>query len=220
MARLARIVVPGVAHHVMQRGNRGQPVFFGEGDAQLYVDLIAAALQRTGTRCLAWCLMPNHVHLILVPSTGDGLRATLGEAHRRYSRSVNTAHGWTGYLWQGRFVSYPMEQSHLRNAVLFVERTPVAAGLAIRAEDWRWSSAKAHVCGIDDGLTDRMGLDTRGLDWSRELTSRDMETSIFEAHARTGRPLGDTAFLKRLEDETGRALQPRKRGRKAAAAKK
>ena len=101
MARLARIVVPDVPHHVTQRGNRRQEVFFGEEDYAAYQGLIAAACAEHRVRCLAWCLMPNHVHLILTPPTPEALRAALGEAHRRYSRRINFAKGWTGYLWQG-----------------------------------------------------------------------------------------------------------------------
>lgn len=106
MARLARIVIPDVAHHVTQRGNRRLPVFFGEDDRREYLRLLADAAAAAQTRCLAWCLMDNHVHLILSPRAEDGLRATLGEAHRRYTRMVNFREGWRGHLFQGRFASY------------------------------------------------------------------------------------------------------------------
>ncbi|HEX5183494.1 MAG TPA: transposase [Allosphingosinicella sp.] len=121
MARLARIVVPDVPHHVTQRGNRRQEVFFGEEDYAAYKALVAETCAENEVRCLAWGLMPNHVHLILVPSRADGLRAALADAHRRYSRRVNFARGWTGYLWQGRFASYPMDEAHLMAAVRYVE---------------------------------------------------------------------------------------------------
>ncbi len=135
MDRLAHIVVPGVPHHVTQRGNRRQEVFFGEEDYAAYKALVAEACSENNVRCLAWCLMPNHVHLILVPSTADGLRAALADAHRRYSRRINFARGWTGYLWQGRFASYPMDDAHLMTAVRYVELNPVKAKLARRAEE-------------------------------------------------------------------------------------
>ena len=174
MARLARLVVPQVAHHVTQRGNRRQPVFFGDEDYAAYRDLVAAACAAHGVRCLAWCLMPNHVHLILVPAGADGLRAALGEAHRRYSRRINFAHGWTGYLWQGRFASYPMEDAHLMTAVRYVELNPVRAGLARRAEDWPWSSAAAHLSGRPDGLTDLSALAGIHRNW-RAMLRRGLE---------------------------------------------
>ncbi|HEX5184324.1 MAG TPA: transposase [Allosphingosinicella sp.] len=221
MARLARIVVPGVLHHVVQRGNRRQEVFFGERDYAAYKALVAEACAANGVRCLAWCLMPNHVHLILVPPTPDGLRAALGEAHRRYSRRINEAKGWTGYLWQGRFASYPMDEAHAMVAVRYVELNPVRAKLVERAEDWRWSSARAHVEGKPDGLTDLGALAGLHRNW-RAMLRRGLEAAdtppeaeaAIEAHQRTGRPWGDAAFIGRLEGETGRTLKRQKPGRK------
>ena len=217
MARLARIVVPGIAHHVTQRGNRRQQVFFCGEDAALYITLLAGQLRRHGTVCIAWCLMPNHVHLILVPAVEDGLRRPLGEAHRRYSLHVNRREGWTGYLWQGRFHSAPTDEPHLRNAVLYAERNPVAARLARWAEDWRWSSARARVHSTADPLADLSALDIRGLDWSRELES--WSGAAKDEHQRaleTGRPLGDAHFVQQLERRTRRALRPGKPGPKSA----
>ena len=221
MVRLARIVVPSVAHHVTQRGNRRMDVFFCDEDYQAYVDLVSASCKAAEVECLAWCLMPNHVHLILKPNDEDGLRAALGEAHRRYSRRINFAHGWTGYLWQGRFASYPMGDAHLMVAVRYVELNPVRAGLVSRAQDWRWSSARAHVDGAPDGLTDMSALAHTHRNWramlARGLEAGDLsekETAAIEAHARTGRPLGDAAFIEELEQATGRSLKRRKPGRR------
>ncbi len=221
MARLARIVVPGVAHHVTQRGNRRQEVFFDEADYRAYVDLVAASCQAADVRCLAWCLMPNHVHLILVPETQDGLRAALGEAHRRYSRRINFAHGWKGYLWQGRFASYPMSHAHVMTAVRYVELNPVRAGLVERARDWPWSSAGAHLSRVADGFTDLDALRGVHRNWramlERGLEAGDLdgqEIAAVEAHERTGRPLGDAAFVASLEAQTGRRLKRRKPGPK------
>ena len=111
MARTARLVVPGYPHHVTQRGNRDLPVFFGEDDYRAYQALLAEWCARAGTEVWAYCLMPNHVHLVMVPSHADGLRAALGEAHRRYTRRINLRQEWSGHLWQGRFASFPMDES-------------------------------------------------------------------------------------------------------------
>lgn len=224
MARIARIVVPDVAHHVTQRGNRCQEIFFSDADYAAYRDLIAAACREREVRCLAWCLMPNHVHLILVPSTEDGLRAVLAESHRRYARRVNAAHGWTGYLFQGRFASYPMDDAHLMTAVRYVELNPVRAGLAANAEDWPWSSAKAHLGRAPDGLTDMSALAGLHRNWRAMLRqgleagdlSPEAEAAI-ESHQRTGRPWGSDAFVAGLESATGRSLARGRPGRKAAA---
>lgn len=219
MARLARIVVPGIPHHVTQRGNRRQDVFFADADYVAYRDLVADACAAEDVRCLAWCLMPNHVHLILTPATADGLRAALADAHRRYSRRINFVHGWTGYLWQGRFASYPMEEAHLMTAIRYVELNPVKAGLARRAEDWRWSSARAHLSGEGDGLTDLASMAGVHRNWRamlrRGLEAGDIdpeEEAAIEARMRTGRPLGDAAFVVELERRTGRPLAKRKPG--------
>src|SRR3954462_3824670 len=144
MARLARIIIPGAPHHVTQRGNRRQPIFFSDADRLLYLDLLRQGCAAARVECLAWCLMDDRVHLILVPQTADGLRAALAEAHRRYTRQINTREGCTGYLFHGPFGSYPMDNAHLMAAILYVEFSPIAAGLAARAEDWRWSSARSH----------------------------------------------------------------------------
>lgn len=221
MARLARVVVPDVPHHVTQRGNRSQPIFFADADRRAYLDLVGAACAERGVACLAWCLMTNHVHLVLVPNDQDGLRGALAEAHRRYTRRVNAAKGWTGYLFQGRFASYPMDPAHLMVAVRYIELNPVRAGLVDRAEDWPWSSARAHVTGKGDGFTDLAALSGLYRNWramlAHGLEAGDMDeatVAAIESHLRTGRPIGDEAFVGRLEARVGRALKPGRRGRK------
>jgi putative transposase len=225
MARLARIVVPGVAHHVIQRGNRQLDVFFEHADYEAYLGYVSAGCARAGVRCLAWCLMPNHVHLILVPQDEDGLRVALSEAHRRYSRRINAAHGWSGFLWQGRFSSYPMDDAHLVTAIRYVEMNPVRAGLVKAPQDWRWSSVRAHIDNKPDGFTDLKGTEGLHRNWRAKLRhgleAGDLtpeQAKAIEAHARTGRPLGSAAFVEGLESATGRELKPQKRGPKPKAA--
>src|SRR5713226_7457724 len=130
MARLARVVAPGIPHHVTQRGNRRQQVFFGDDDYATYRALLVEGCRAAGVAVWAYCLMPNHVHLILTPSDTDGLRAALGEAHRRYTRHVNLREGWRGYLWQGRFASCPMDEAYLLACARYVELNPAGARLA------------------------------------------------------------------------------------------
>ena len=156
MPRIARVVVPGYPHHVTQRGNRRMQTFFGEDDYAAYLSLVGQWCRREDVRVWAYCLMPNHVHLIVVPSTPEGLARALGEAHRRYTRRVNFREGWRGYLWQGRFSSVVMDEPHLLNATAYVERNPVRARLAHRPEQWPWSSAGAHVTGQGDALAEKL----------------------------------------------------------------
>ena len=216
MARIARVIVPGFPHHITQRGNRRQPTFFGDEDYAAYLDLMAQWCAKYAVEVWAWCLMPNHVHLIAVPHTPDGLARAVGEAHRRYTRLVNFREGWRGYLWQGRFASYPMDGPHCLAAARYVERNPVRAGLAKRAWDWPWSSAAAHVAGHDDKLVKAaLPLLAEVQDWRKFLRSEDEEKYLerLRQHSRTGRPLGDEAFVASLEKRLGRRLAPAKGGR-------
>ena len=135
MARLPRIVVPGLPHHVAQRGNRRQKTFFGDEDYAEYRRLLSRSCRACATQVLAYCLMPNHVHLILVPATESGLRDALWEAHRRYTRPINFRQGWRGHLWQERFHSFVMDERHLTAAARYVELNPVRARLCQRPED-------------------------------------------------------------------------------------
>jgi putative transposase len=216
MARLARVVAAGAPHHVTQRGNRRQQVFFGDGDYALYKSLLDESCRAAGTKVWAYCLMPNHVHLILVPSDEDGLRAALGEAHRRYTRHVNFRKGWHGFLWQGRFASFPMDENYLLACARYIELNPVRAKLARRPRDWKWSSARAHLAGKDDALVTVKPLLALVPDW-QEFLAAGLEKEPLEAirkAERTGRPLGKAAFLKRLEKRLGRTLARQKPGPK------
>lgn len=219
MARLARVVVPGAPHHVTQRGNRRQQTFFGDADYALYRDLVADSCAAAKVECWAYCLMPNHVHLTLVPSTPDGLHRALGQAHRRYTREVNRRHGWTGYLWQGRFASAPMDEPHLIAAARYIALNPVRAGMVETAGAWPWSSAPAHLAGRDDALVTVGPLLSRIADFAAFLSidaDPEAERRLRKTET-TGRPLGAEGWVKRLEADSGRALAPRKRGRKARA---
>jgi putative transposase len=214
MARLARVVVEGVAHHVTQRGNRRQQVFFGDDDYRAYRALLAEGCAGAGVAVWAYCLMPNHVHLVLVPSSADGLRAALAETHRRYTRRVNLREGWRGYLWQGRFASTAMDEPHLMAAARYVELNPVRARLAETPEAWPWSSARAHLDGRDDGLASVAPLLERAPDWRGFLGHglAEDEHKALQAAERTGRPLGAPAFVADLERRLGRTLAKAKPG--------
>ena len=152
MARLARAVIPDLPYHITQRGNRREPVFFEAGDYRLYLGLISDAAKRSGTAIVGYCLMPNHVHFLMVPSHADGLRQTFAESHRRYTAVIHARNLWTGHLWQGRFSSTAMDERHFLAAIGYVALNPVRAGLVARAADWPWSSARAHLAGHDDGV--------------------------------------------------------------------
>jgi putative transposase len=147
MARLTRIVVPDLPHHVTQRGNRRQKLFVERGDYGLYRDLLAERCRANRVACWAYCLMPNHVHLIMTPSTADGLAKAVGEAHRRYTAFFNARARVTGHLFQGRFVSRAMDEEHLIAAARYLALNPVKAGLVKAPADWPHASVRAHLLG-------------------------------------------------------------------------
>ncbi len=216
MARLARVVVPGIPHHITQRGNRRMKTFFCEADYLEYLHLMAQWCNRCKVMVWSYCMMPNHVHLIAVPGTEDSLRKAIGEAHRRYTRYINFQKGWKGHLWQGRFASYPMDEQHLLAAVRYIELNPVRAGLVKKPEDYRWSSAKTYLQGKEDILVKAEPLKSIVKDWQElfktNLTKKEKE--MIQSHERTGRPLGGNGFLCRLEKMTKRILIKQKPGPK------
>jgi putative transposase len=216
MARIGRVVIPGYPHHVTQRGNRRQRVFFSEMDYHYYIDLMAEFTEATQTEIWAYCLMPNYVHLVMVPQREDGLRAALGEVHRRYTRRINFRNGWRGRLWQERFHSFVMDEQYLLATVRYVELNPVKARLCRQPGDWSWSSALAHMEGQDDRLVKVQPMIDRVGDWSAYLSHDPVEEhEHIERRTRTGRPLGSVAFVEQLEAITGKSLSPKRPGRKA-----
>lgn len=216
MARIARVVALGLPHHITQRGNRRQDTFFCEEDYLAYKILMAEWCASCGVAIWAYCLMPNHVHLIAVPESEDGLRRAIGEAHRRYTRMVNFREGWRGHLWQGRFASFVMDERYLLAAARYIELNPVRAKLTDKAEGYPWSSAAAHVSGKDDELVKVAPLLDLVNDWRTFLNSgtEEQEAEVFHRHERTGRPLGTRDFVTALENRLDRVIHPQAPGRK------
>lgn len=191
MPRTARIIVPGAPHHVTQRGNRREPIFFEDGDQAIYLRILSAQARQRGVGIWAYCLMPNHVHLILTPTDATGLASAVGETHRRYTNFINGRAGWTGHLFQARYASVAMSEAHFLTAARYVALNPVRARLVERAVDWRWSSVHAHLTGRDDGivtvapLLERVGCFAETLD-----TQADDPVFVALRSAEiTGRPL-------------------------------
>jgi putative transposase len=216
LARLARLVIPGIPYHVTQRGNRRQTTFFEDSDFALHRDLVAEAARRAGAEIWAYCLMPNHVHLMVVPADEHGLRRTFADAHRRYTGFINARQRWTGHLWQGRYGAVAIDDTHLIHAARYVALNPVRARLCERAEDWPWSSARAHLAGADDGLATVAPLIARIGDFAAFLGGQEDQqaTRALRMAETTGRPLGGANWLEQLERTSGRSLAPRKPGPK------
>jgi putative transposase len=216
MVRLARVVVPGIPHHVTQRGNRREPIFFTDGDRRFYRALLGEQARRYGVAVWAYCLMPNHVHLILTPSDETGLARAIGETHRRYANFINVRNGWSGHLFQNRFSSVAMDEDHLIAAVRYVSLNPVRARLVARAEDWAWSSVNAHLAERDDDLVSVAPVLDRieGFAALLETAADDPAFKPLRAAENTGRPVGSDEFIAVLERRLDRPLAKRPPGRK------
>jgi putative transposase len=206
--------------HITQRGNNRQDVFNSTDDRKLYLKLLNDEATRHNVRVLGWCLMTNHVHLILIPDDGASLALALGHAHSQYALAFNRSKEKVGHLWQNRFHSCTLQASHLIRALRYVELNPVRAGLAGSALDWPWSSARAHVLhGLADPL---MGGDWpewfRGWDYAgwKECLGSDLadgELQTIRRATRTGEPFGTGEFLRELEQQLGKSLHVGDRGR-------
>jgi putative transposase len=217
MARLARMIIPGVPHHVTQRGNRRERIFFEDGDHEVYLDLMAMQLKRCAVECWSYCLMPNHVHFILTPTNESGLARVVGEAHRRYTAFVGALGRWTGHLFQGRFGSVAMDEDHLMSAFRYVALNPVKATLVNKAQDWPWSSTQAHLAGagtqyvtVEPALS-RIGDFAAFLDRAPE--DDPAWASVLKAEV-VGRPVGAKEWIAELERVHDKTFLPQKRGPK------
>ena len=218
MPRVARITIPGVPHHVTQRGNNRQDVFFVDDDRRAYLDLLQGQAESYGLEVLGYCLMSNHVHLIGVPHRQDSLAKAVGRTHFLYTQHLHRLHGRSGHLWQNRFFSCALDEAHCWAALCYAERNPVRAGIVRAPWRYRWSSAAAH-CGIGEanGLLDlrswRAGWSAQ--DWKARLRRPEDEEAVAAVRAgtHTGRPLGSDAFLSKVESILGRRLRPLAVGR-------
>ena len=216
MSSPVRVAVPGYSHHIRQRGVRKEPLFHDDSDFLVYTRNLKKACTEHDLRIRSYTLMTNHVHLIGVPKAELSLSRALHDAHTNYSRYFNAKYGFVGHAWQGRPDYSAMEETHMWNAIRYVERNPVRAGMVVRAEDYLWSSAAAH-CGLRDDilLTDDFPPPGVIADWSEWLKIEHTEEEIktIRRHLSTGRPWGTPEFLQQLEALTGRPLLPRKVGR-------
>ncbi len=218
MARLPRVVCADVAQHVTQRGNGRQFVLASEAEREVYLDLLRRAVRQESLSVVGYCLMSNHIHLVVVPHRREALARALRHTHGRYAAYWNAAHASSGHAWQGRFYSCPLDEAHLWEALRYTERNPVRAGLVEKAEAWLWSSAAAH-CGEapPDACLDMETWQKRwsAASWQSFLAERESEAAITELRRCTysGRPWGAAEFVQALEQQTQRRLTPGKGGR-------
>ena len=219
MPRIARMVVPGMAHHITQRGNNRQDVFFTDDDRHLYLTLLKQQSQRFGLTIIAYCLMSNHVHLVAIPHKAESLARAIGRTHWSYSQAINRRHRRSGHLWQNRFFSCALQGDHLLQGVCYTERNPVRARLVRLPWRYQWSSAAVHAGEVDDatGLLDVKYWRTMFpvSQWKRILQRPEDESMVrrLRTSLHTGRPLASDRMLAKLESRFNRRLRPLTPGR-------
>lgn len=216
MPRFKRLVVPGMPHHLVQRGDHGMNVFLDDHDREVFLRMLKEASDYHGLANLGYNLMTNHEHLVSIPKHENSLSLTMRDLLGPYAAYFNRKYGLNGRLWQGRFYSVVLDESHFWAALRYVERNPVRAQIVERAEDYRWSSAAAH-CGLcHDPLLAPLpaGASLIG-DWSAWLRNPDCASDLNEIQrcTKSGRPCGPEPFIRELERTTGRILMPRRSGR-------
>jgi putative transposase len=221
MPRRPRIIIPGWVHHVTQRGNYRQTVFFADQDRIVYLRMLAKYLHKWEIRLIGYCLMGNHIHLAVIPQSESSLSEGMAQVDHDFALWQNMQRNRTGHLWQNRFYSAPVEEAGIWEVLAYVELNPVRAGIVEHAWDWPWSSAHAHVTGNDpSGMLDMefWSKAFSGEKWKDFLKqSRTNESTIAKIRyaTRMGYFLGSEETARKLENELGKLLLPNKRGRKA-----
>lgn len=216
MTRIARITAIGYPHHITQRGNNREPVFFDDEDRTAYLKILGTYSKKWHFDIWSYCLMANHVHILAVPKQVESLAKGIGGTNLVYTQYINRRYDRSGRLWQNRFFSTIVEKdTYLWAVARYVERNPLRADLVQRAEEYKWSSCRAHIKGDHDNLLSGSWLDEEQLKAYRAFFSQE-ENEVEEAIRRatsTGRPLGQGAFIKKLGEKISRELFPKKAGR-------
>ena len=215
---MARIAVVNVPHHITQRGNARQFILTTDDERTVYLNLLRKYSELCDLPLLGYCLMSNHVHLLAVPRKADSLAQALKQTHGRYASYWNATHRSSGHVWQGRFYSCPLDETHLWIALRYVELNPVRAGLVTRPESWPWSSAAVHCgcaeesAGLEFSAWKRRWSNESWKDYLATEASAD-ELAALRRCTHTGRPLGAESFVHSLERTTQRRLAPQRGGR-------
>jgi len=223
MPRLARIVIPGVPHHIVQRGNNRQDVFFVDDDYRVYLEFLKEHADRYGLQLWGYCLMTNHIHLIATPSADDSLAMAIGRTHFRYSQYINRFHGRSGHLWEGRFHSCALDEPHFWVAVRYVEQNPVRAKMTATAWEYEWSSAEAHVAlDPEDPLLDLSAwgdLKMPSSEWRKMLRRgvKKDESGVLRKSTHRGWPMANDRTIAKFEKLLGKRVRPLPTGRPVGA---
>lgn len=214
MPRQARVVFANIPHHITQRGNRQTDVFFCDADKDYYLELLQEYSLKHQVEVLAYCLMTNHIHLILKPSTEDGLQKVLKPLHMRYSQYINKQQNTSGILWQGRFFSSPLDEKYTYYSFAYVENNPVKAKMVENAKDYEYSSARFHMGLEDSNLLTSYDIGVKPNEYENYLESMCYQNNdILKTNTRKGLPCGSVTFVDNLSKKIGRDLSFKDVGR-------
>ncbi|HLF85976.1 MAG TPA: transposase [Nitrospiria bacterium] len=216
MPRIARVCAINYPHHITQRRNNKEPVFFKEEDRGFYLKTLSKYSHKYYLEIWAYCLMSNHAHILAVPKKDESLARGIGGTNLVYTQYINRKYKRSGRLWQNRFYSTIIEKEpYLWAVARYIERNPVRAKLEKRAEGYIWSSARSHVLGKRDDILSGSWLGEKEISVYSDFFRKEdngTETLIRKATS-TGRPLGTERFIKGLEKILGRDIFAKKAGR-------
>ncbi|HSO08829.1 MAG TPA: transposase [Desulfoprunum sp.] len=217
MSRISRIIAPGLPHHIAQRGNNRAPVFFADDDRETYLDMLTFYATRHSMQIWAYCLMENHLHILAVPERADSLARGIGITNQVYTQYINRRMHHSGHLWQNRFFSCIVGgRQHLWQTARYIERNPIRIGLAAKAEEYPWSSARAHTTGTRSMVLSNSSwlAPNKRPTYTAFLRLADnvAEEAIRRA-TRTGRPFAADNFIDDLERQLQLPLHPKRPGR-------
>ena len=217
MPRIARIIAPGYPHHITQRGNNRAVVFYDDEDRQTYLDLLAGYTKRYALQVWAWCLLDNHVHLLVVPETEKALARGIGLTNMVYTQYFNRKYDQSGRIWQNRFFSCVVERkTYLWAVARYIERNPLKAGMVEQVQEYRWSSAACHVSGADNALLhqpDWLDPAEQGAYAAYCQGEDEEQDNAIRKATRSGRPLGGDRFVTTIEQELNRTIRTKRPGR-------
>ncbi|MFH1824348.1 MAG: transposase [Candidatus Firestonebacteria bacterium] len=218
MPRIKRVVVVGTPHHITQRGNYRQKVFDSDEDRKQYLSWIEEYSKKYNVEIIAYCLMSNHIHFVVVPTEERSIGKLFNTVHMRYSQYYNKKKKQSGHLWQGRFYSCILDEDCLKEATRYVERNPVRAKMVENTIEWKWSSAKNNIgegCGEIDVLGIKKYLKIDGKEWNEFISEKDSEEFVHNIRKATNmsRAIGKEEFIEKLEKKIGVGLKLVGRGR-------
>jgi putative transposase len=215
MPRIRRCAPPGLVHHVINRGNNRQKVFLKSGDYRAFLRFMCEALVASPIRILAYCLMPNHFHLVLWPETVEQLSAYMRTLMNIQIRNYHQHYGTCGHghIWQGRFRNFPVQHNgHLLRVLRYVEANPLRANLVRRAEEWSWSSLRTDRYERPDLTPSPIARPEPWLDYVNEPSGKG-EIRKLRRSVRRGAPFGDADWRREVAKDCGLEFTIRSRGR-------